>query len=85
MAEILRGIVDAHRVGEFAGIHAVVGIPEHFEFAEGFDELGAEHLGQQRRAGLAVAVLAGERTAERNYHVGSAIDEFAEFFYPFWS
>ena len=85
MAEIFCGIVDAHRVRELAGIHAVVGIPETLELAEGLDELGAEHVGQQSRARLAVAVLAGERSAEGNHHVSGAIDKLAEFFYSFWS
>ena len=75
VAEILRRVVNARRVGELAGVHAVVRIPEHLEFAEGLDEFGAEHLGQQRRAGLAVAVLAGERAAEGDDYVGGAIDE----------
>ncbi len=78
MAEILGGVVDAHRVGELAGIHAVVRIPEPFELAEGPDQLGAKHFGQQRRACLAVAVLAGERSAEGDYDIGGAIDELAE-------
>ena len=73
------GIVDAHGIGELAGIHAVVRIPERLEFAEGLDELGAEHLRQQRGARLAVAMLAGERAAEGEHDVGSAIDELAEF------
>ena len=77
VAEILRGVVDARRVGELAGVHAVVRIPEHLELAEGLRQLGAEHFGQQRRAGLAVAVLAGERAAEGDDDVGGAIDELA--------
>ncbi len=68
VAQVFRGIVDAHRVRQLAGIHAVVRIPEGLEFAEGLHELGPEHLGQQRRAGLAVAVLAAERPAEAENH-----------------
>ena len=85
VAEILCGVVDAHRVRELAGIHAVVRIPEHFELAECLHELGAKHLGQQCRARLAVAMLAGERTAEGDHHVGGAIDELAESCDSFWS
>ena len=45
VAKILHRIVDAHRVHQLAGIHAVVRIPESLELAEGSDQLGAEHLG----------------------------------------
>ena len=64
VAKVFERIVDAHRIEELAGIHAVVRIPERLEFAEGLHELGAEHFGQQRGARLAVAVLAGERAAK---------------------
>ena len=78
LAEILSRIVDAHSVGELAGIHAIVGVPEHLEFAKGLDEFRAEHLGQQSGARLAIAVFAGERSAEREHNIGGALDEFAE-------
>ena len=68
VAQILDGIVDADCIDEFAGVHAVVGIPQRLEFAEGLHQLGAEHLGQQRGAGLAVAVLAAEGSAETQNH-----------------
>ncbi len=60
MAEILDWVVNTGRIDELAGVHAVVGIPDGLELAESFDELGAEHLGQQRGAGLAIAMLTGE-------------------------
>ena len=41
-------------------------------------QLGAEHFGQQRGAGLAVAVLAGERAAKAEHDVGGAVNELAE-------
>src|SRR5208283_1939413 len=81
----LRGIVDANGVSELAGIHAIVGIPERLEFAEGLDEFGAEHYRQESGAGLAVAVFAGERAAEGADNFSSALDELAEFFYSFLS
>ena len=72
------GIVDAHSIEKLAGIHAVVGIPQRLELAKCLDKLGAEHLRQQRGARLAVAMFAGERAAEGEHDVGSAIDELAE-------
>ena len=82
-AEVLNGIVNPHRIDELAGIHAVVRIPQRLELAEGPHQLRAEHLGQQRRARLAVAVLATERSAKTNDNVGGAVDEFAELLIPF--
>ena len=79
VAQVLDGIINANRIGELAGIHAVVGIPDGLELAEGLDKLGAEHFGQKRSAGLAIAMLARERTAERKDEVGGAIEELAEF------
>jgi hypothetical protein len=60
MAEVLDGIVDTNRIRKFSGVHAVVGIPDGLELAEGIDKLGAKHFGQKRSAGLTVAVFAGE-------------------------
>ncbi len=78
MAQVLDGVVDTHGIRKLAGIHAVVRVPERLELAEGIDELGAEHFGQQSGARLAVAVLAGERAAEGEDEIGGALDEFAE-------
>ena len=78
VTEILDRIVNANGIRELAGIHAVVRIPEQFEFAEGMDEFGAEHFGQKRGAGLAVSVFAGKRAAKGNDDIGSAFDELAE-------
>src|SRR5579863_552800 len=77
-AQVLAGIVNADGVDELAGVHAVVGVPECFELAEGLHELGAEHLGEQRCAGLAVAVLAGERSAEAEDEIGGAVEELSK-------
>ena len=83
MAEIFHGVVDADGIDELAGIHAVAGIPERLELAEGLHELGAEHFGQQGGARLAVAVLAGERAAEAEDDIGGAVDELAEVAHAF--
>src|SRR5580692_10347193 len=37
MVKVFGGIVDTHRIRKLAGIHAIVGIPECFEFTKGFD------------------------------------------------
>ena len=78
VAQVLDRIVDADGIDELAGVHAVVRVPEDLELAEGLHELGAEHLGQQRGAGLAVAMFAGERAAEAEHDIGGAVDELAE-------
>ena len=78
VAQIFSRIVDAHGIGELAGIHAVVGIPQCLEFAERLDQLRAEHFGQQRGARLAVAMLAGERAAKCEHNVRRALNELAE-------
>ena len=67
------------RVDELAGVHAVGGVEDVLEGAEGLHQLFAEHLGQERSSGLAVAVFSGERTAVSERDVGGAIDELAEF------
>ena len=58
-AKILDGIVDAHRIDELAGIHAVVGIPERLELAEGLHQLGA------RTSWAAARRATGRRRARR--------------------
>src|ERR1700733_9535386 len=78
MAKILDRIVDARGVREFAGIHAVVRIPERFEFAKRADEFRPEHFWQQRGARLSVAVLARERAAKGEHDVRSAINELTK-------
>ena len=78
VAKVFDGVVDADSVDELAGIHAVVGIPESLELAEGLHEFGAEHLGQESAARLAVAVFAAERTADGKDDVCSAVEELAE-------
>ena len=75
-AEVFVGLVG---VDELAGIHAVGGVEDALEGAEGLHQLFAEHLGKQRAAGLAVAVFTGERAAVGEGDVGGAVDELAEF------
>jgi hypothetical protein len=75
-AEVFVGLVG---VDELAGVHAVGGIEDALEGAEGFDQVFTEHLGEERAAGLAVAVFAGEGAAVGEGDVGGAVDELAEF------
>ncbi len=74
-AEVFVGLVG---VNELVGVHAVGGVEETFEGAEGVHEFGAEHLGEERAAGLAVAVFAGEGAAVGEGDVGGAVHELAE-------
>src|ERR1035441_6075460 len=79
MPQVFHRVVDANRIDQLAGVHAVVGVEEDLEFAESLHQLGAKHSGQQRGAGLSVAMLAGERTTEAEHHVRGAGNELAEF------
>ncbi len=54
-------------------------IPKRFEFAEGLDDVGAEHLRQEFALGLAIAVFAGERAAVGDDEVGGFFHVAAEF------
>src|SRR3981189_2303835 len=56
-AEVFVGLVG---VEERAGGHAGGGVEDALKGAEGFHQLFAEHLGEERAAGLAGAVFAGE-------------------------
>ena len=78
-AKIFLRLIDGDRIDELAGIHFIGGIPEGFEFAEGLHQFRAEHFGQQRGAGLAVAMFAGERAAVLEDDVGGLVDELAIF------
>ena len=73
-AEVLRRLI---RIDDLARIHAPVRIEDRLELREPAHERGAEHLRQQRRARLAVAVLAGERTAVAHDEIGGLVDECA--------
>ena len=53
-------------------------VPDRLELAEGPDQLGPEHLGQERRLRLAVAVLARDRAAVADDQVGRLVQELAE-------
>ena len=50
VAQILDRIVDANCVDQLAGVHAILGIEENLELAEGFHQLRAVHLRKQRGA-----------------------------------
>ncbi len=60
------------------GVHPVPRIPDALELREGGDHRRGVHPRQQLGAGLAVAVLAGQRTAVRRDQVGGLGDEAAE-------
>ena len=78
--KILAGQVRVHHL---VRVHRIAGIPDRLELAEGANQLGTEHLGQERRLGLAVAVLARDRTAIRDDQVSSLVQELAEVLDPF--
>ena len=60
------------------GLRRLSGSQRRLNSRKASHQLGAEHLGQQRGAGLAVAVFAGERAAVGDDDVGGAVDELAE-------
>ena len=61
-----------------AGVHLVPRVPDALEVREGGDHLRRVHPRQQLRAGLPVAVLAGQRPAVRGDQIGSVLDEAPE-------
>jgi hypothetical protein len=63
---------------QLSGVHLPLRIPESLELAEGVHQLRPEHLLQQRRAGLSIAMLAGERAAVRGHEIGRLVDERPE-------
>src|SRR5438045_8527298 len=69
---------DRVRVDDLAGVHLPVRVEDRLELAEGADELVAEHLRQELRARLAVAVLAGERAAELEHEVARVLEPAPE-------
>src|SRR5581483_11593986 len=68
---------DRARGDDLSGVELPVGVPERLELAEALDELVAEHLREELRTRLAVAVLAGERASERQHEVGCVLQEGA--------
>ena len=58
-------------------VHRIAGIPDRLELAEGTNQIRTEHLGQECRLGLAVAVFARDRTSIRDDQVSSLVQEFA--------
>src|ERR1700733_23379 len=70
--------VDFVGVDELVGVHAVGGVEDVFELAEGSHEVFAEHFGVEGGAGLAVTVFSGERAAVSEGDVGGAVHELAE-------
>ena len=65
------------RADDLARIHAVGRVPQRLELAEGLHQLRPKHLFEESATRLAVAVLAGERAAERDDQVRCAVDELA--------
>ncbi len=62
-----------------AGIHLPLRVPQRLELPERADQLLAEHLRQQLRARLPVAMLAGERAVVLHTEVGRLVDVGAVF------
>ena len=60
------------------GLSPVPRVPDALELTERGDHLRAVHPRQQLGTGLAVAVLAGQRTAVRGDQVGGVFDEAPE-------
>src|SRR5437762_5828300 len=50
-------LIDMPGVDHLSRIHLPLGIPDVFEFPEGFDELMAEHFVEELGLGLSIAVL----------------------------
>src|SRR6478752_7083978 len=74
-AEVL---VDAVGPDDLARVHLPVGVPDRLELLEGPDEVVAEHLRQELRARLAVAVLPGQRAAELEHEVARVLEPAPE-------
>src|SRR5205814_9909971 len=68
---------DRVRLDHLARVHLPVRVPDRLELAEALDELVAEHLRQELRARLPVAVLSGERASEREDEIGRIGEETA--------
>src|SRR5204863_2431061 len=62
-------VVNPVRIDDFARIHLSVGIPDALELPKRVHQFGTEHLRQELRPGLTVAVLARERTADRQNQI----------------
>src|ERR1700730_7998042 len=71
-AKVFVGLVG---VDELAGVHAVGGVEDALEPAEGFHQVFAEHLREEGSAGPAVAVFSGERAAVGEGDFGGAVGE----------
>ncbi len=70
--------VDRPRVHEHAGVEQVGRVEEVLDRGEQVDDLRGVHPRQQRRAGPAVAVLAGQAAAVRRGEVRGRLDEGPE-------
>src|SRR5207249_10312959 len=68
-------LIDAVRIDDLAWIHQAVRIPDALELTERVYELWPEHLRQEFRFGLAVAVFARERAAVRDDERARVIHE----------
>lgn len=65
------------RVDHLAGVHPVAWVEQRLELLECRDDPLAEHSGEQLAAGLAVAVLARQRSSVRHHQLGRAFDKAA--------
>ena len=69
-------------IDDLVGVHAPGRVPDGLELTERLHELGAEHLGEELRPGLPVAVLAGEGPAVGDHEVGGVGQEGPEGGHP---
>ena len=69
---------DRVRIDDLARVHLPVGIPDRLELAEGVDQFRPEHLREELRARLAVAVLARERATKLEHEIRCLVEEGAE-------
>src|SRR5206468_1808030 len=68
-------LIDAVRIDDLAWIHQAVGIPDALELTERVHQLWPEHLRQEFRFGLPVAMFARERAAVRDDERARVIHE----------
>src|SRR5690348_16165816 len=64
-------VVQTMRIDHLSGIHLPIWIPNGLVFAERLNDFMAEHLRQQLRARLYIAVFTGERASITHDQVGS--------------
>jgi hypothetical protein len=69
--------VERIRIDHLARVHLPVRVPDRLELTECLDELGAEHLGKQLRACVAISVLTRQRSAIVGDQVARVLHERA--------